>query len=105
MRKTHAAAIAAAAMLAASLAATPGNAQDSRPVRQDFKLAQGVDIQIGRDHDDRYRGRRYESDATVGIGPRGVTAGPRQRENCRMVTTTIERDDGRIVTRRTRRCD
>ena len=34
---------------------------------------------------------------------RGVTVGPRQR--CRMVTTTVERDDGRRITRKERRCD
>ena len=38
-----------------------------------------------------------------GIGPGGVTVGPRQ--HCRTVTTRIERDDGRMVTRRERRCD
>jgi hypothetical protein len=56
-------------------------------------MAQGVDVQIGRDRDDRYDRdrRRYDSDATVGVGPGGVTVGPRQR--CRMETTTIERDD------------
>jgi hypothetical protein len=26
-------------------------------------------------------------------------------KRCRMVTTTIERDDGRMITRRERRCD
>jgi hypothetical protein len=42
--------------------------------------------------------------AQVGVdGPGGVTVGPRQR--CRMETTTIERDDGRRVTRRQRVCD
>ena len=69
------------------------------------KMAQGVDVQIGRDRDDRYYRdrRRYDSDTTVGIGSGGVTIGPRQR--CRMETTTIERDDGRRITRRERRCD
>ena len=64
-----------------------------------------LDVQIGRDRDDRYDRdrRRYDSDATVGIGPGRVTIGPRRR--CRMETTTIERDDGRTVTRRERRCD
>ena len=68
---------------------------------QNLKMAQ-VDIQLGRDRDDSYR-RRRDSDATVGIGPGGVRVGPRQ--NCRMVTTTVERDDGRMVTRKERRCD
>src|SRR6266487_1551178 len=64
--------------------------------------AQGVDVQLGRDRDDSYRHRR-DSDVTVGIGPGGVTVGPRR--NCRTVTTTIDRGDGRMVTRRERRCD
>ena len=51
---------------------------------QNLKVAQGVDVQIGRDRDDRDRGRR-DRDVTVGVGPGGVTVGPRQ--NCRMVTT------------------
>ncbi len=70
--------------------------------------AQGVDVQIGRDRDDGYYRdrdyrdhRRYGSDATVGIGPGGVSIGKR----CRMETTTIDRDDGRRITRRERRCD
>jgi|SRR6059058_1355280 len=67
---------------------------------QNLKMAQ-VDVQIGRDRDDSYRHRR-DSDATVGIGPGGVTVGPRR--NCRMVTTTIDRGDGRMITRRERRC-
>src|SRR5258708_8523530 len=73
---------------------------------QGVKMAQGVDVQIGRDRDDRYdrdRRRQYDSDTTVGLGPGGVTVGPRQR--CRMETTTIETDDGRRITRRERRCD
>ena len=68
---------------------------------QNLKMAQ-VDVQIGRDRDDSYRHRR-DSDATIGIGPGGITVGPRR--NCRMVTTTVERDDGRMVTRKERRCD
>lgn len=70
---------------------------------QDLKMAQGVDVRIGRDRDDSYDRRRRDSDVTVGVGPGGVTVGPRR--NCRMVTTTVERDDGRTVTRRERRCD
>jgi len=95
---TLAVAAAAAALTTAPLA-TPAEAQG-------VKMAQGVDVQIGRDRDDRYdrdRRRGYDSDATVGLGPGGVTIGPRQR--CRMETTTIERDDGRRITRRERRCD
>ena len=70
---------------------------------QNLKMAQGVDVQLGRDRDDRDRRRRNDSDVTIGVGPGGVTVGPRQ--NCRMVTTTVERDDGRTITRKERRCD
>ena len=94
------AAAAAVPMTAPSLVSTtPAKAQT-------LKMAQGVDVQVGRDRDDRYdrdRRRGYDSDTTVGVGPGGVTVGPRQR--CRMETTTIERDDGRRITRRERRCD
>jgi hypothetical protein len=85
-------------MLTTAPLATPANAQG-------VKMAQ-VDVQIGRDRDDRYdrdRRGRYESDTTVGVSPGGVTVGPRQR--CRMVTTTVEGGDGRRITRRERRCD
>ena len=89
--------VVAAAALTTAPPFTPAKAQG-------VKMAQGVDVQIGRDRDDRYRDRRrYDSDTTVGVGPGGVTIGPRQR--CRMETTTIERDDGRRITRRERRCD
>jgi hypothetical protein len=70
---------------------------------QELKMAQGVDVRIGRDRDDSYDRRRRDRDVTVGVGPGGVTVGPRR--NCRMVTTTVERDDGRTITRRERRCD
>jgi hypothetical protein len=63
---------------------------------QDLKMAQ-VDVQIGRDRD-----RRRDSGTTVGVGPGGVTVGPKQK--CRMVTTTVEQG-GRTVTRKERRCD
>jgi hypothetical protein len=62
---------AAAAVLTTVPVAIPAKAQD-------VKMAQ-VDIQIGRDRYDRYDRRRYDSDATVGFGPGGVTIGPRQR--------------------------
>jgi hypothetical protein len=78
---------AAVAVLTTAPLATPAKAQE-------LKMAQGVDIQIGRDRYDR--SDRYDRDR------RGVTIGPRQR--CRMVTTTIERGD-RTITRRERRCD
>ena len=102
MMKIALAVAAAAAVLTTAPLVTPAKAQG-------VKMAQGVDVQIGRDRDDRYdrydrdRRGRYDSDATVGVGPGGVTIGPRQR--CRMETTTIERDDGRTITRRERRCD
>jgi hypothetical protein len=90
-------AAAAATLLTTTPLVTPAEAQG-------VKMAQGVDVQIGRDRD-YDRDRRYDRgrrDTTVGVGPGGITVGPRQR--CRMVTTTVERDDGRMVTRRERRC-
>ena len=99
MMKIALAVAAAAAMLTTAPFATPAKAQG-------VKMAQGVDVQVGRDRDDRYnrdRRRGYDSDTTVGVGPGGVTVGPRQR--CRMVTTTIEGDDGRRTTCKERRCD
>ena len=78
---------------------------------ENLKMAQGVDVQIGRDRDDRDRRRddrdsrrRNDPDVTVGVGPGGVTVGPRPRENCRTVTTTVEQE-GRTITRKERRCD
>jgi hypothetical protein len=98
MMKIALAVAAAAALLMTAPLVTPAKTQG-------VKMAQGVDVQIGRDRDDDYyrdRRRGYDSDATVGVGP-GVTIGPGRR--CRIVTTTVERDDGRRVTRRERRCD
>jgi hypothetical protein len=94
MKIAFAVAVAAAVLMSASLlvGTIPAEAQN-------LKMAQGVDVQIGRDRDRR----RNDTDATVGIGPGGVTIGPRQ--NCRMVTTTVERPDGRTITRKERRCD
>jgi hypothetical protein len=84
-------------MLTTAPLVTPAKAQG-------VKIAQGVDVPVGRDRDyDTDRGRRYDSGTTVGVGPDGVTVGPRQR--CRTVTTRIERDDGRMITRKERRCD
>ena len=100
MMKIAFAVAAAAAVLTTAPLVTPAKAQG-------IKMAQGVDVQVGRDRDDRYdrdrRRGRYDSDTTVGLGPGGVTIGPRQ--HCRMVTTTVEGDDGRSITRRERRCD
>jgi hypothetical protein len=61
-------------------------------------LAQ-VDVKVGRDR--VYGDRRRDSDVTIGVGPGGVAVGQR----CRTVTRTIQRDDGRTVTRKERRCD
>jgi hypothetical protein len=64
---------------------------------ENLKMAQ-VEIQVGRNRDvDRDRDVREErshrdrrdSGATVGVGPGGITVGPRER--CRTVTTTVER--------------
>jgi hypothetical protein len=88
MMKTGFIAAAAVAVLTTAPVITPAKAQ-------------GVDIQLGRDRDRDYDRRR--DGATVGIGPGGVTVGPRER--CRTVTTRIERDDGRMITRKERRCD
>jgi hypothetical protein len=99
MMKITLAVAAAAAVLTTAHLATPAKAQG-------VKMAQGVDVQIGRDRDDRYdrdRRGRFDSDTTVGLGPGGVTIG--RRQHCRMETVTIERDDGRTITRRERRCD
>ena len=100
MMKTAFAVAAAAAVLTTAPLVTPAKAEG-------IKMAQGVDVQVGRDREDRYdrdrRRGRYDSDTTVGLGPGGVMIGPRQ--HCRMETTTIERDDGRRITRRERRCD
>ena len=71
---------------------------------QGVKVAQ-VDMQTGLHLDDpalRDR-RRHDSNATVGVGPGGVTSGPRQ--SCRVETTRIKRDDGRWITRRERVCN
>src|SRR3979490_481941 len=104
MMKITLAVAAAAVVLTTAPLAAPAKAQG-------LKMAQGVDVQVRRDHDDRYnrddlynrdRRRGYDSDTTVGVGPGGVTVGPRQR--CHMVTTTIEGDDGRRTTRKERRC-
>jgi hypothetical protein len=70
---------------------------------QNLKTAQ-VDIEVGRGRDEgRYR-REHEG-VSVGVGPGGVRVGPRHREHCRTVTTTVRRDDGSRVRRTERRCD
>ena len=89
--------VAAAALTAVPLA-TPAKAEG-------VKIAQ-VDMRTGLHIDDpaHYRSdhRRFDSNTTVGVGP-GFTVGPRQ--SCRVVTTTIKRDDGRRITRRERVCN
>jgi len=71
---------------------------------ENLKMAQ-VQIEVGRDRDVREERRRDHRGpgATVGVGPGGIVVGP--REHCRTVTTTVERSDGRQVTRRERVCD
>jgi hypothetical protein len=98
MKISFALAAAAAVLMTAPLhvGTTPAKAQE-------LKMAQGVDVRIGRDRYDRYDRDRGREGATVGVGPGGVTVGPRR--NCRMVTKTVERDDGRTITRRERVCD
>jgi hypothetical protein len=105
MTKIFATAAAAATLLAVSFPVTPGNTQDSGSSGQQLRLAQGIDIQIGRDRDDGSRRRYNDSDSTVGIGPGGITLEPRRRDNCRTVTTTVQQDDGRMITRQVLRCD
>ena len=95
--------------LAAAIAATALSAPLAVPANaaKGVQMAQGVDVQVGPDRDryyrdDYYRERR-DRDVTVGIGPGGVRVGPGER--CRTVTTRVEGDDGRTVTRTERRCD
>jgi hypothetical protein len=85
------------------LTTAPPRHSGQGPWRQDCPRRRCSDRAGRDDRYDRDRRRRYYSDTTVGVGPRGVTVGPRQR--CRMVTTTVERDDGRRITRKERHCD
>src|SRR5262249_57558389 len=43
---------------------------------QNLKMAQGVDVQLGRDRDDRDRRRRNDSDVTIPFGPARPTPAP-----------------------------
>jgi hypothetical protein len=82
----------------AALATVPAD-----PARADNTKVAQVDVQIDPGGPDRvYRERRDDPDVSVGVGP-GVRVRPGQ--NCREVSTTVEDDDGRSVTRRERRCD
>ena len=91
--------VVAAAVLTTAPLVTPAKAQG-------VKMAQ-VDMQTGLHIDDPAHyskdRRRYDSNATVGVGPGGVTIGSGQR--CRTVTTTVQGDDGRMIRRKERRCD
>ena len=100
MKKIALAVAAVAAMLTAPLliGAVPAKAQN-------LKMAQGVEIQVGHDRDNRDQRRRHDSDVTVGAGSGGLIVGPRHHENCRSVTTTVQRGDGRMITRKERTCD
>jgi len=110
MKMTLAAATAAAVMIAVPWFA------GSVPTRAEgLKMAQaGVDVQIGRDRDEKSRRDRRDEGAkrdkdeggnlTIGIGPKGIEVGPKDRERCKTVTTTVERD-GRKETSSERRCD
>ena len=99
----------AAATAAAVFAAAPVLVGTTSAQAQELKLAQ-VDVQIGRDRDERVIRRdrderviRRDRDVSVGVGPGGIHVGPR-RERCRTVTTTVRRDDGTRVKRTERRC-
>ena len=93
-------------MTAAAMLMTAPLLVGANPVKaQNLQIAQGVEFQVGRDRQDNDRRGRNDSDVTVGLGSGGVTIGPRQRQQCRTVTTTVERDDGRTITRKERRCD
>jgi len=91
----------AAATAAAIVAAAPVLVGSTPAQAQELKVAQGVDVQIGRDRDERVI--RRDRDLSVGVGPGGVRVGPR-RERCRTVTTTVRRDDGTRVKRTEERC-
>ena len=101
MRRIALAATAAAVIFTAGSSfggVVPANAEN-------LKMAQ-VQIEVGRDRnvrEERSRRDHRGPNATVGVGPEGIVVGP--REHCRMTTTTVERGDGRKVTRRERVCD
>ena len=96
--------VVATAVLTTVPLVTPANAQGVKMAQVDMKTGLHIDdpAHYSRDRHSRDR-RRYDSNATVGVGPGGVTIGPRQ--HCRMETNTIKRDDGRRITRRERVCN
>src|SRR4051794_35246964 len=91
----------AAATAAAIVVAAPVLVGSTPAQAQELKVAQGVDVQIGRDRDERVI--RRDRDLSVGVGPGGVRVGPR-RERCPTVTTTVRRGDGTRVKRTEERC-
>ena len=109
----------AAASAAAVMIAVPWYAGSVPAKAEGLQMAQ-VDVQIGRDRDEKSvrdrdeksrRDRRDEGvkrdedrNLTIGVGPKGIEVGPKNRERCKTVTTTVERD-GRKETSRERRCD
>jgi hypothetical protein len=101
----------AAATAAAMMIAVPWFAGSVPAKAEGLRMAQaGVDVQIGRDRDDKDRRDKRDEGAkrdeggnlTIGIGPKGVEVGPKER--CKTVTTTVERE-GRKETTSERRCD
>ena len=100
----------AAATAAAVMMAVPWFAGSVPARAEGLKMAQaGVDVQIGRDRDEKARRDREDvrhdeggKNLTIGVGPKGIEVGPKER--CKTVTTTVERD-GRKETSRERRCD
>ena len=113
----------AAATAAAVMIAVPWYAGSVPAKAEGLQMAQaGVDVQIGRDRDeksvrdrdeknrrdrrdeDARRDRDKDRNLTIGVGPKGIEIGPKERERCKTVTTTVERD-GRKETSRERRCD
>ena len=82
--------VVAVALTAVSLV-NPAKAEGVRMAQVDMRTGLHIDdpANYSKDH------RQYDSNTTVGAGPGGVVNGTRQ--SCRVVTTTIKRDDGRKV--------
>src|SRR5260370_7649637 len=79
----------AVAAAAAVLMTAPSLVSTTPAKAQTLKMAQGVDVQLGRDRDDRDRRRRNDSDLPIGLGPAALTVSPPQ--NCRTPPTTVQR--------------
>ena len=90
--------VVAAAVLTTAPLVNPAKAQGVKMAQVDMQTGLHIDdpAHYGRDR------RRYDSNATVGVGPGGVIG---SRQHCRMEITTIERHDGRKITRRERVCN